>query len=108
MRKALLFIATAMLSFTMFAQNISNTAGINKLSLEVRTDFDHYNWKGTSDQNSGFYGRYLNFNISGDIIVQPTAFAFNFKFSVIILNKKIVINISLPYFNYIIPVHIDT
>ena len=56
-----------MLSFTMFAQNISNTAGINKLSLEVRTDFDHYNWEGTSDQKSGFYGRYLNFNISGDI-----------------------------------------
>ena len=51
----------------MFAQNISNTAGINKLSLEVRTDFDHYNWKDTCYQNSGFYGRYLNVNISGDI-----------------------------------------
>ena len=42
------------------------------------------------------------------VIVQPAAFTFNFKFTVIILNKKIIVNISLPYLNYVISIHIDT
>lgn len=65
MRKFLLLTALALFSLTTFSQEKDVYPQISGLSLEARADFDYYN---TGDVNvSGFSGKYLNFNISGNI-----------------------------------------
>ena len=66
MKKYLLIIVFSLCATTVFAQMTKdNNFGINKLKLEVRTDFDCFS-EGELVY-SGFTGKYLNFIIAGDI-----------------------------------------
>ena len=63
MKKILLLTTFALIALTAFPQE--KDFKINKLKLEVRTDFDYYSQNDSS--YTGFTGRYLNFVIAGDI-----------------------------------------
>ena len=66
MKKYLLLTLFALFATASFAQELNlKDFKINKLRLEVRTDFDYLTENDSSF--SGFSGRYLNFVISGDI-----------------------------------------
>ena len=66
MKKYILIIIFALCATTAFAQlTKDNDYGINKLRLEVRTDFDCFSDGDTI--KSGFTGKYLNFVLFGDL-----------------------------------------